>query len=84
MGEQRLAGQSGGKDRGGGREQKDAPAPVGEKDQEPERDQNAEKPHRSDSLEQDVDVERRALAEVHRVRIEERLRRLFFPRRADR
>ncbi len=33
-------------------------------------------PMRSDPLKQDVDVERRALAKVHRMRVEERLRRL--------
>jgi hypothetical protein len=48
VGEQRLSGQSRSENGGGGREQKNAPAAIGEPDQETESDQNAEKSHASD------------------------------------
>ena len=74
MRKQRLAGQGGREDRGGRREQEHAPAAVGEPDQQPERDEDAEEPHAVRSLEQNVEIERRALAEIHRVRVQKRLR----------
>ena len=76
MREQRLAGQCGGKDRGGRRKQEDAPAAVGEPDEKPEGDENAEEPHDSDPLEQNVDIERRAFSQIHPVIVEKRLRGL--------
>ena len=45
-------GQSGREDRGGGSEQKHAPAPIGQPDQQPESDKNAEKSHASDLFQQ--------------------------------
>jgi hypothetical protein len=48
VGKQRLSGQSRREDGGGGREKKNAPAAIGEPDQEPESDKNAEKSHASD------------------------------------
>ena len=48
MREQGIARQSSGDERGGGREQKHAPAPVSQPDEEAEGDENAEKSHASD------------------------------------
>ena len=45
VGEQRLPGESGGEDGGGRSEQKHAPAPIREPDQQSERDKNAEQSH---------------------------------------
>ena len=48
---------------------------IGEPDQEPEGDENAEKSHGSDLFQQIVDIEGGAAPEVHRMRLQEDLRR---------
>ncbi len=64
----RLARQQGGEDGAGRCEQQDAPAAIGEEDQQAECDENPEKPHRSDlfqdAVEQAADIVGRALAEI--------------------
>ncbi len=45
MRKQRLAGQRGRKDRGGRREQENAPAAIGEPNEKPKRDENADESH---------------------------------------
>ena len=45
MGEQGLARDRSGDKRHGGRQQQHAPASIGQPDQQPERDEDAEKPH---------------------------------------
>ncbi len=76
MREQRLAGQSRRKHRGGRRKQEDAPGAVGEPDEQSERDEDADQPHASDPLEQDVDIQGRAFSQIHRVSVEKGLRGL--------
>jgi hypothetical protein len=76
MGEQRFSGQSGGENRRSRSEQKNAPTPVGEKDQEAETDENAEKSHASNSLQENVDIERRAAPDVLRMPLQKDLRGL--------
>ena len=48
MGEQRIPGQARREDRGGWSQQKHAPAPIRQPDQQAEGDKNAEKSHASD------------------------------------
>ena len=50
-----------------------APAAERQPDQQAEAEKDAEQPHRSDAFQVGVEVERRALAEVAAVRVEERL-----------
>ncbi len=64
------------------RQQQHAPAPEGEPDQQPEPNQNAEKPHPSDPFQQDIEIERRAAAEIVAMGVQEMHRRTCAPRRA--
>jgi hypothetical protein len=75
VGEQRLSGQSCREDGGGGREEKNAPAAIGEPDQKAESDQNADKPHASDLFQQSINIEGGAAPEVHCMGLQKDLRR---------
>jgi hypothetical protein len=75
VGKQRLSGQSCREDGGGGREEKNASAAIGEPDQKAESDQNADKSHASDLFQQSVNIEGGAAPEVHCMRLHEDLRR---------
>ena len=56
-------------DRRGRREQKHAPAAIGEPDQQTESDKNAKKSHASDLFQQGIDVHGRAAPEIRCMRI---------------
>ena len=57
MGEQRLAREEGGQKGRRRRQQEDAPAAIGQPDQEAEARQDAEKVHSSDPIQQLIEIE---------------------------
>jgi len=74
MREQRLARGGSSNQRGRGCDQQNAPATIGEPDEEGEAKQDPDEAHGSDLLQQRVEVEGGALAEVPTVGAQEALR----------
>ena len=73
IGEQRLAGESGGDQRGAGGEQQDAPAPIRQPDEEHEADRMPNSPIASHALfSKHVEIIGGALAQIRAVCLEER------------
>ena len=64
MGEQRLPRKGGREKRRGGRQQENAPAAIGEPDQQSESDQDAQETHRSALRQQHVEIGGRAVTDV--------------------
>jgi hypothetical protein len=78
MGKQRLTRDGGGHQRRGGRQQQHAPTAIRQPDEQPEREEDAEKPHlhpvTSDTFQQNVEIERRAAPDILRVAVQKGLR----------
>jgi hypothetical protein len=73
-GEQGLARDCGSDKRRGGRQQQNAPASIRQPDEQPERKEDAEKPHASDTLQQHVEIQAGAAPEIDCVRFQKGLR----------